>query len=160
MIELVRGNIFEADCEALVNPVNCVGVMGAGLALEVKRRYPHMFAAYQGVCKRHGISAGRGCVLPTMQKPYPHYIINLATKNHFSDKSTLAIVSDCVRALADFCIDCPIESVAVPALGCGLGGLDWEDVRPILLKRLASVPDVHFKVYEPESKRYFLKRGL
>ena len=128
MIEYVFGNIFDSDAEALVNPVNCVGVMGAGLALQFKQRFPGNYRYYKRECKEGRIALGQVLVVP-ISMTNPKYIINLPTKKHWKDKSHLWVIGNGLAALRREINELDIKSVAIPALGCGLGGLGWEVVK-------------------------------
>ena len=130
------GNILDCDVDALVNPVNTVGAMGKGLARAVKVKYPDVFASYARACKANQVAIGRMHVVE--RSSAPRYVINFPTKQHFRQPSQLEYIETGlvdlvaqVRALA-------IESIAIPALGCGLGGLAWELVRPRIVAALDS----------------------
>lgn len=128
-IEVVTGDIFQDGADVLVNPVNCVGVMGAGIAKEFKRRWPNMYREYADVCYTEWLRYGR--IHWYMGAPI---IANLPTKYHWKDKSSIGHVQDGIDKLAwDLTmLRTPINSVAMPALGCGLGGLDFADVLPLI----------------------------
>lgn len=149
MIEIVRaGHIFASNCEALVNPVNCVGVMGAGLALQFKERYPENFRRYKSACDRGVLRPGR--VLTTFRDNLnPRLIINVATKKHWRDKSALEVVAQGIREISSACVNSRVKSIAIPAIGCGLGGLWWEDMRPIAESEFESLPDIRVLLYPP-----------
>ena len=132
---LPRGSdIFASQCDALVNPVNCVGVMGKGLALAFKKHYPEMFATYKNDCISKEISMGR----PYMyHMPVTPHIICFPTKNHWREKSNLLDIECGLGNLFySACLQWDINSIAIPALGCGEGGLLWEDVLPIIYKAI------------------------
>ena len=128
------GDLFAARADALVNPVNCVGVMGKGLALAFKRRYPLMFADYQRDCRAGRLTVGRPALHRCLGCPP---IISLPTKAHWRQPSTMEIVLAGVRGLAPLVAAYDLRSLAVPALGCGAGGLRWEAVRGPLTDELA-----------------------
>ena len=132
-----EGNILDADVEALVNPVNCVGVMGAGLALQFKRKFPANFTHYKLACKYEEVYLGS--VLLHYNIRHPKWIINFPTKYHWKDKSSILSIqlglNDLVRTIEKH----QIQSIAIPKLGCGLGGLDWEVVKPLLIDALDDV---------------------
>lgn len=144
-IEYTTGDIFASDCEALVNPVNCVGVMGAGLAKQFKQRYPEMFSDYAAWCATGGMAPGSISLWSTEETPY---VFLVATKDHWRDPSTLDYVKRCMDGLV-LCAPDLVESIAVPALGCGLGGLAWADVKPIIEAAAARAPQIRWVVYEP-----------
>jgi O-acetyl-ADP-ribose deacetylase (regulator of RNase III) len=150
MIELTRGDLFQADAEALVNAVNCVGVMGRGIALQFKQAFPRNFTAYAAACKRGEVEPGRMLVVETVQRTAPRYIVNFPTKRHWKDKSRLADIDSGLLALIAEVRRLGIRSIAVPPLGCGLGGLAWADVRPRIERAFVALPDVRVLLYEPE----------
>lgn len=138
MIHTVQGDIFNAKTEAIVNPVNCVGVMGKGLALAFKQRYPNNYAAYRKACQTHELQIGRIFTyrLKGDGEGKLHYIINFPTKDHWRDASKVSYIEQGLDALARTIEEIPIHSIAIPPLGCGLGGLSWDIVRPLVIKRL------------------------
>ncbi len=148
MIELRRGNILEADAEALVNTVNCVGVMGKGIALQFKHAYPENFRLYQRACRAGQVRPGKMFTVQTSLMK-PRYIINFPTKRHWKGKARLTDIEAGLRGLVDEVKQLGIRSLAVPPLGCGSGGLDWTDVRPMIESALSTLPDVHVLLYEP-----------
>jgi O-acetyl-ADP-ribose deacetylase (regulator of RNase III) len=151
MIELTQGNILRTEAEALVNTVNCVGVMGRGLALQFKRAFPANFAAYAAACKRAEVQPGRMHIVETGQLTSPRLIVNFPTKRHWKDKSRIEDIDAGLDALIADVKRLGIKSIAVPPLGCGLGGLDWADVRPRIERSFAMLPKVRVLVYEPSS---------
>lgn len=148
MIQYTKGNILEADAEALVNTVNCVGVMGRGIALHFKNAYPANFKAYAVACERGEVQPGRMFVHDTGLLA-PRWIINFPTKRHWRAKSRIEDIEAGMDALVDEIRARGVSSVAIPPLGSGLGGLAWRDVRPVIESALADVPDVRVIVYEP-----------
>ncbi len=150
MFHLTRGNLLAAEAEALVNTVNCVGVMGKGIALQFKQAYPENFWAYEQACKKKLVQPGKMLVVPTIGVGNPKYIINFPTKVHWKGKSRLDYIETGLDALIDEIQQRGIQSIAVPPLGCGNGGLDWRDVEPLIQAAFATVPDVQALVYEPE----------
>lgn len=150
MIVRGQGDILRADTEALVNTVNCVGYMGRGIALQFKRAFPENFKAYEAACKRGDVQPGRMLVFPTGQLSSPKYVINFPTKRHWRGKSRLADIDSGLDALVDEIRRLGIQSIAVPPLGCGLGGLDWSDVEPRITAALARVPEVRAVVFPPD----------
>lgn len=149
MIEFKRGNILTTDVEALVNTVNCVGIMGRGIALQFRNAYPDNFKAYEAACRRHEVQPGQMFVYPTGQLTNPRYVINFPTKRHWRGKSRLEDVDSGLVALVREVRDRGIHSIAVPPLGCGLGGLAWREVRPLIERAFAALPDVQVVVFEP-----------
>ena len=125
MIEYRTGDIIAEDAEALVNTVNCVGVMGRGVALQFKNAFPENFKAYAAACKRGEVQPGRMFVFETSQLTNPHYIINFPTKRHWRGKSRISDIDAGLHALVSDIRRRGIRSVAIPPLGSGLGGLQW-----------------------------------
>lgn len=149
MIKETSGNLLSADAEALVNTVNTVGVAGKGIALQFRKAFPDNFNAYAKAAKHNMVTPGRMFVHPTGRLTNPRYIINFPTKRHWRGRSRIddirAGLHDLVRVLADL----EITSVAVPPLGCGNGGLDWRDVRPVIAEALDPI-EVEVLLYPPE----------
>jgi O-acetyl-ADP-ribose deacetylase (regulator of RNase III) len=152
MIDYQTGDILQADAEALVNAVNCVGVMGRGLALAFKKAYPKNFKAYEVACAREQVQPGRMFVFDTGQPRNPKFIINFPTKRHWRGRSRIEDIESGLHALAQEIQARHIRSIALPALGSGLGGLDWHDVRPRIEKALGSLPNVHVILFEPRKE--------
>ena len=148
MIRFTRGDLFASGCEALVNPVNCVGVMGRGLALQFRHRFPANYAAYRDACARREVRPGRCLVFDAGAGP-PRFVVNFPTKRHWRDRSRIEDIAGGLDDLARLLRRRGIGSVAIPPLGCGLGGLPWPAVRSLLLDRLASCPDVSIVIFEP-----------
>lgn len=149
MIEEIQGNLLEADAEALVNTVNCVGYMGKGIALQFKQAYPDNFKAYQRACKRGAVQPGQMWVFETGTLHNPRYIINFPTKRHWRGKSKIDDVGAGLRALVEEVNRRQIRSIAVPPLGCGHGGLDWRVVGPMIRKAFGEALDVHVLLHRP-----------
>lgn len=149
--QLVCGDIFAADVEALVNPVNCVGVMGKGLALQFKERFPENFRRYAEICKAGKLQPGTMFVWPTGSETGLRYVVNFPTKRHWRDPSTMDYVERGLDALIVTVQQLGIRSIATPALGCGNGGLVWPQVREAMLIRLAALTETDVRIYEPES---------
>ncbi len=143
------GNILSEDAEALVNSVNCVGVMGRGIALQFKKAYKENFDAYAAACKRDDVRPGSMFVFETRRLTNPRFIINFPTKRHWRGKSRMEDLDTGLVALAEEIRSRGIKSIAIPPLGCGLGGLDWEDVRPRIESMLERFENLHAVVFEP-----------
>ena len=150
MITLTTGNLLTNDAEALVNTVNTEGVMGKGIALQFARAFPEILPPYEAACRSGELAPGRVQVIERPGLIHPRYLINLPTKRHWRGKSRMADIdaglADLVRAVRER----GIRSIAVPPLGCGLGGLDWNDVRPRIEAAFAALPDVDVRLFAPE----------
>jgi O-acetyl-ADP-ribose deacetylase (regulator of RNase III) len=149
MAEIKTGNLLQADVEALVNTVNTVGVMGKGIALQFKQAFPDNFNAYERAAKHHQIVPGKMFVFETGRLTNPRYIINFPTKRHWRGKARFEDIEAGLQDLVHLIQEKGIHSIAIPPLGCGFGGLDWEDVRPLIVKALEAVPAVKAQVYAP-----------
>lgn len=149
MIESQRGDILKSDSEALVNTVNCVGVMGRGIALQFRKEYPENFKQYEKACERGEVQPGEMLVHDRETLAHPRYIINFPTKRHWKGKSRIEDIRSGLKALIEEVRAREIMSIAVPPLGCGLGGLNWCDVRPLIVDAFEAVPHVTVALYEP-----------
>lgn len=149
MLELKRGDILTADTEALVNTVNCIGIMGRGIALRFRKAYPENFDSYVAACKRGEVQPGRMFVFETDVLTRPRYIINFPTKRHWRGKSRMRDIESGLEALVAEVRRLGIRSIAIPPLGCGLGGLEWSEVRVRIERAMASLPDVRTVAFEP-----------
>ena len=148
-IEYATGNLLDADADALVNAVNTVGVMGKGIAVQFRQAFPANYAAYKTVCAQGGLSPGMMFITSTSALAPPYYIVNFPTKRDWRAKSTLEDIDAGLIALAEDVQAKNIRSIAVPALGCGNGGLDWDDVRPRIEATFAALPSVHVFLFIP-----------
>jgi O-acetyl-ADP-ribose deacetylase (regulator of RNase III) len=148
MMEFTTGDILDAKTEALVNTVNCVGIMGRGIALQFKNSFPENFRAYQSACERQEVQPGRMFVYSTGLMNGPKFIINFPTKRHWRGKSRIEDIEAGLLALRREIESRGIRSIAIPPLGAGLGGLDWNQVRPLIERSLGGL-DVRIIVYEP-----------
>ncbi|WP_186080660.1 type II toxin-antitoxin system antitoxin DNA ADP-ribosyl glycohydrolase DarG [Burkholderia gladioli] len=149
MIQFTSGNILHADVEAVVNTVNCVGIMGRGIALQFKNAYPENFAAYARACKIEEVQPGRMFVYDTGALTNPRYIINFPTKRHWKGKSRMEDIESGLVDLERVIRRKGIRSIAIPPLGAGLGGLNWDDVKTRIEQAMTSLEDVNVLVYEP-----------
>jgi O-acetyl-ADP-ribose deacetylase (regulator of RNase III) len=149
MIDLTRGNLLLADTEALVNTVNTVGVMGKGIALQFKQAFPENYRAYRRACEAGEVQIGKMFVFDAGPLSNPRHVINFPTKRHWRGKSRLGDVVAGLAALSDEIRAREIRSVAVPPLGCGNGGLDWRDVRPLIENALRGLEGVSVLLFEP-----------
>lgn len=152
MIEYKTGDLLAEQAEALVNTVNCVGVMGRGVALQFKNAFPENFKAYARECLQRKIQPGRMFVFELKQTTGPRYIINFPTKRHWRGKSRMADIESGLQALTEEIRSRGIRSVALPPLGSGLGGLDWLEVRERIHTVLESLPEVKITVFEPDDR--------
>ncbi len=145
MITYTKGDIFEQDVKAIVNAVNCVGIMGKGIALQFKNRYPENFELYETACKQNKVIPGKMFICEIDSQ----YIINFPTKRHWRDSSKLEDIiiglDDLVRAIKAL----KIQSIAIPPIGCGLGGLEWSIVKTHIQQKLSNLTDVQIIVLEP-----------
>lgn len=151
MIELKQGDILQADAEALVNTVNCVGVMGRGIALQFKKAFSdHYFKEYKAACDNKELQPGRVLVHNLHRLHNPRYVIDFPTKRHWKGKSRMEDITAGLQTLVAEVRDRQIRSIAIPPLGCGLGGLRWEDVRAKIEQAFQDLPDVQVLLYAPK----------
>jgi len=151
MIDPKQGNLLEADAEALVNTVNCVGIMGKGIALQFKQAFPDNYRQYARACKTGQVHLGAMFIVPTDTPANPRYIINFPTKDHWRGKSRLEDIESGLAALVEDVRRLAIHSIAIPALGCHNGGLDWNEVRPRIVAAFEPLPDVHVLLFGPHA---------
>jgi O-acetyl-ADP-ribose deacetylase (regulator of RNase III) len=131
-LTFTTGDLLTADVDALVNAVNCDGIMGKGIALQFKQAWPAMFVEYQRLARAGQIQPGAMQVHRTGSLLGPRFIINFPTKRHWKHASRLEDIRSGLVALTQTVRELGIRSIALPALGCGNGGLRWEDVRPLI----------------------------
>lgn len=148
MIHHTQGDILKDESEAIVNTVNCVGIMGRGIALQFRNAYPENYKAYEKACKQGLVQPGRMFVTETGEFS-PRYIINFPTKRHWRGKSRMEDIESGLEALLQVIRERSIRSIAIPPLGSGLGGLDWNEVKTRIHTALADLPDTHVVIYEP-----------
>jgi O-acetyl-ADP-ribose deacetylase (regulator of RNase III) len=151
MIRYTTGNILDAQAEALVNTVNCVGIMGRGIALQFKNAFPQNFKAYAAACARKAVEPGRMFVFDTGELTLPRYIVNFPTKRHWRGKSRIEDIASGLESLVAEVRARGIRSIAVPPLGSGLGGLDWAHVKPLIERAMNDLGQVDVLVYEPSA---------
>jgi O-acetyl-ADP-ribose deacetylase (regulator of RNase III) len=151
MIRYTQGNLLDAPAEALVNTVNEVGVMGKGIALMFRDAFPENTSAYEAACKRGEVKIGRMFVVQNHELSGPRWIVNFPTKKHWRHPSKLEWVRDGLQDLVRVLAANRIRSVALPPLGCGNGGLEWNQVRREIEAALAALPEVEVIVFEPTS---------
>ncbi|MEV4346182.1 macro domain-containing protein [Actinoplanes sp. NPDC049596] len=146
MIEIGSGDLLAAEVEALVNAVNTVGVMGKGIALQFKRAFPANYRAHRAACAKGDVRLGQVWVFDEDER----CVINFPTKRHWRDKSYLPDVEAGLDSLVAAVRERGITSLAIPALGCGAGGLDWSDVRPLIERACARMPEVRALIFAPD----------
>ena len=146
MIRYVQGDLLGSTAQTLVNPVNCRGVMGKGLAKAFKERWPEMFRQYQEACKKGEVRPGS----PLLFRDDDRQILSVPTKDDWKMPSTYEMVEAGLKAIRDHYREWGITSIAMPALGCGLGGLEWSKVRPLIETHLGDLP-IGIEVYEPRA---------
>jgi O-acetyl-ADP-ribose deacetylase (regulator of RNase III) len=151
MIEIRQGNLLAEPAEALVNTVNCVGVMGKGIALQFKQAFPDVFKQYKKACDAGEVQPGKMFTVLTGEFLEPQYIINFPTKRHWKGSSRLDDVRSGLVALVAEVERLEIKSIAIPPLGCGNGGLDWAVVKPMIIEAFAGLPDVQVLLFESHS---------
>lgn len=151
MITFTKGNLLTANAQALVNTVNTVGVMGKGIALMFKEAFPENFKVYEAACRRGEVRVGRMFVTERQDMYGPKWIINFPTKEHWRGRSQIEWVEEGLDDLVRVIRHNKIKSVAIPPLGSGNGGLDWQDVRPKIEGALSKLSDVEIVVFEPTS---------
>ena len=165
MIEYIEGDIFESPAQVIVNTVNTVGVMGKGLALAFKKRYPDMFERYKQACDNNSLTIGKLMLFYEAD----HWLLLFPTKEHWRNPSKLEYIEAGLQKFVRAYADKSITSVAFPRLGCGNGGLDWEEVRPLMERYLSPLPiDIYIYVgnypdptpehKEPEKTMAWLKQ--
>jgi O-acetyl-ADP-ribose deacetylase (regulator of RNase III) len=153
MIEFRCENLLASDAEALVNSVNTVGVMGKGVALQFKKKFPGNFKEYERACKQEQVRVGEMFTVKLDSLTNPRYIINFPTKKHWRGSSRLEYIDQGLESLVSEIRRLDLQSIAIPPLGCGNGGLSWEgEVRPLIEQALERVPEVTAYVYEPSEE--------
>lgn len=154
MVEYRRGDLFTSGAVALVNTVNCVGVMGKGIAEQFKMRYPRMFVDYKYRCNRGLVTPG----FMDIHKDGDIWIINFPTKNDWRNPSQLIWIQNGLVELKRAVNSIGLPSIAIPALGCSNGGLNWADVKPLIHNTFVDHPVMAY-VYEPLNQRPFVRGG-
>ncbi len=145
MIVFKTGNIFSSKADVLVNPINCVGVMGAGLAKQFKEKYPEMYFEYKRLCDEGTIKVGEVSFFKSLDSNKG--ILNFPTKQHFKDNSKLEWIDLGLKHFVQNYTSWGISSIAFPLLGCGLGGLSKSSVKELLKFHLSNL-DIEVEVYE------------
>lgn len=152
MFTFKTGNILTENVEAIVNTVNCVGIMGRGIALQFKKAFPENFKAYESACKLKEVQPGRMFIFETLSISNPRYIVNFPTKRHWRGKSRIEDIESGLLTLADEIRTRGIRSIAIPPLGAGLGGLEWSEVRKLIEATFGEMEDVQVVVFKPLKK--------
>ena len=142
MITFSKGDLLRSEVDAIVNTVNCVGVMGKGIALQFKQAFPRNYEAYRRACDAGQVQLGKMFVFDTGSMISPRWIINFPTKDHWKSKSRLQDIATGLQDLKDVIRRLGIRSIAMPPLGCGNGGLDWRDVEPIIRTAFEDMPEL------------------
>src|SRR5271156_4530317 len=148
-VKVKSGDLLKENVDAIVNTVNCVGVMGKGIALQFKQRWPRNFQAYEAACKRKEVKPGKVFIYDMGEWAKPRYIINFPTKTHWRGDSKIEYIESGLRDLVSEVGRRKIKSIALPPLGCGNGGLDWNDVRRLIAAAFEAQPDFQVGVFEP-----------
>ncbi len=149
MINFKTGNILSDNSQAIVNTVNCVGVMGKGLALQFKKAFPGNFKEYKSACDKKLVTPGKMFITRYDDILESKFIINFPTKQHWKGASKIEYVEDGLEDLIKNIKKLKVKSVAIPPLGAGLGGLDWEIVKNKIVEAFSSIEDVDVVIYEP-----------
>jgi O-acetyl-ADP-ribose deacetylase (regulator of RNase III) len=146
MISFVDGNLFDYKFDIIVNTVNCYGIMGKGIALEFKKRYPKMFREYRKVCLRKELCPGDIWIW----KHNDEWIINFATKDHWRNPSKYSYIEHGLNELSAYLHKNPNKTIGIPPLGCGNGGLDWNRVKYTIIEKLKNV-ECNATLFNPNS---------
>ena len=149
VIQYKQGDLLAENAEALVNTVNCVGVMGRGIALQFKKRFPDNYKFYEKSCKTGEVVPGKMLVYKSENLLDPPYIINFPTKRHWRGNSKVEDIENGLSDLVNVIKEHKIKSIAIPPLGCGLGGLEWSEIKPRMVSALSDLKDVEIIIYEP-----------
>lgn len=149
-MQLTKGNILEANAEALVNTVNTKGIMGKGIALQFKKAFPDVFNAYKKACNAGVIHIGNVHVHERVETHGPRFIINFPTKDDWKKPSRIEYIKKGLESLVEAIQKYKIRSIAIPALGCGQGGLQWEHVLPLIQSAFEKIPDIKVILYPPQ----------
>lgn len=154
-INYFHGNLLNDSAEALVNTVNCVGVMGKGIALEFKNRWPENYKYYKSSCQRKELHPGSMLVWENnslIADNEPRLIVNFPTKKHWRNDSKIEYIKDGLDDLKKIIIEFKIKSIAIPPLGCGNGGLNWFEVKPLIVEKLEGIQGLDIRIYQPPTQ--------
>lgn len=145
-----KGDLLkQQDVDAIVNTVNCVGVMGKGIALQFKKKWPDNFKAYASACKNKEVKLGHMFTFELGALATPRYIVNFPTKDHWRSSSKIEDIESGLQSLVQHIQQFDIRSIAIPPLGCGLGGLPWPDVKALIVKYLGELDYLEVRLFEP-----------
>ena len=157
MFNYTKGNIISANVEALVNTVNTVGIMGKGIALAFRKAFPENYLLYKEVCDSNEFNLGELFVTETSQLR-PKFIINFPTKDHWRNRSKIKFIELGLIELSKLIKTKKINSIAIPPLGCGNGGLLWKDVKPLIEKHLKEISNsIEISIFEPGFNNQIIK---
>lgn len=150
-LKLTSGDLLKTEADAIVNTVNCVGVMGKGIALQFKQKWPTNYASYKKACDAKAVRPGKMFVHDLGQLAgRPYYVINFPTKDHWRGKSQMSFIDEGLADLVRIVRELGIKSIALPPLGCGNGGLEWNEVRPRIVAAFEPLADeVAVQIFEP-----------
>ena len=152
MIKFIKGDLFNSKMYALVNTVNCVGVMGKGIALEFKKRFPHYFKVYKETCDLKELEIGELLIIYDLHfRMKERMIVSFPTKKHWRNPSEYEYIEKGLEELVKLIYQHEIKEIAMPALGCTNGGLDWEVVKEMIVKHLSLLENIEIEVYEPNT---------
>jgi len=154
MIELKKGDILKEETEAVVNTVNTKGVMGKGIALQFKERFPENYKRYKKACEAGDVETGKMFVTETGLLLNPRYVINFPTKEHWKNPSKMEYIHEGLKNLVRVVQEKNIQSISIPPLGCGNGGLDWDEVKPAIENALSGISNLKVVLYEPSNIVY------
>jgi len=154
MIEFRKGDILNADVEALVNTVNTEGVMGKGIALEFKEAFPKNYEIYREACYNGKVRVGEMLVYATDKITFPHYIINFPTKKEWKKPSKIEYIENGLKDLVNVIQDNKIKSIAIPPLGCGNGKLNWNEVKLLIVDAISQINGLKTVIFEPSQEAY------
>lgn len=153
MMKYVHGNLFDSHAKVIVNAVNTVGVMGKGIALDFKEKYPSNMAAYKQACTDGVVQIGKVFPVRVVENNHVEWVVNFPTKKHWKGKSDIEWIKSGLVDLKRFIISSNVKSIAIPPLGAGHGGLSWSDVKKCIENELSSLTDVEIEIYEPLVKK-------
>ena len=152
-MKFIHGNLFDSQAKAIVNAVNTVGVMGKGIALDFKERYPSNMSAYKEACSDGAVQIGKVFPVKVTESNTVDWVVNFPTKKHWKGKSDIDWIKAGLVDLKKFIKSHNIESIAIPPLGAGHGGLSWGEVRKCIEDELSGLTGVEIEIYEPLVKK-------